>query len=195
MVLFSKTAMEICEGQQFDMEFESRTNVSEEEYIEMIRLKTAVLLACCLKTGAIIGGASDKDADSLYEFGIHIGLAFQLQDDLLDVYGNPETFGKNIGGDILSNKKTFLLANALKMANKDQLTELTNWMEKPAFIASEKISAVTAIFNELEIKQLTEKRIQSYYSTSMQALNSLSIDINKASILKEVTDKLMFRQV
>lgn len=195
MVLFSKTALEICEGQQFDMEFESRINVSEEEYIEMIRLKTAVLLACCLKTGAIIGGASDKDADSLYEFGIHIGLAFQLQDDMLDVYGNPETFGKNIGGDILSNKKTFLLANALKMANKDQLAELTNWMEKPEFIASKKISAVTAIFNELEIKQLTEKRIQSYYSTSMQALNSLSIDINKASILKEVTDKLMFRQV
>jgi geranylgeranyl diphosphate synthase type II len=177
------------------MEFESRTNVSEEEYIEMIRLKTAVLLACCLKTGAIIGGASEKDADSLYEFGIHIGLAFQLQDDLLDVYGNPETFGKNIGGDILSNKKTFLLANALKMANKDQLTALTDWMEKPEFIASEKISAVTTIFNELGIKQLTEKRIQSYYSTSMQALSSLSIDINKASILKEVTDKLMFRQV
>lgn len=193
--LFSKTAMEICEGQQFDMEFESKTDVSEDEYIEMIRLKTAVLLACSLKTGAIIGGASEQDASALYEFGIHIGLAFQLQDDLLDVYGNPETFGKNIGGDILSNKKTFLLANALKRANPEQSDELIKWIEKSDFIAAEKILAITTIYNEIGIRKLTEKKIQSFYTIGMKALDSLTGNPQKTSILREVADQLMFREV
>ena len=128
--LFSRTALEICAGQQYDMEFESRSDVTEEEYLEMIRLKTAVLLACALKVGAMIGGASAADADALYDYGIHIGLAFQLQDDLLDVYGDPKTFGKNIGGDILCNKKTFLLISALSAASEEQRQVMEDWMAR-----------------------------------------------------------------
>ena len=116
--LFSQTALEICEGQQFDMEFETRENVTADEYIEMIRLKTAVLLAASLKIGAILAGASTADADALYTFGMQIGIAFQLKDDFLDVYGNPELFGKNIGGDILCNKKTFMLIKAWNVQMK-----------------------------------------------------------------------------
>ena len=142
--LFTETALEICGGQQYDMEFESRTDVTEPEYIEMIRLKTAVLLACSLKIGAIICGASKEDADNLYDFGINIGLAFQLQDDLLDVYGDTATFGKNIGGDITCNKKTFLLIHAFELASPEQKATLNNWIGKTQFIPAEKIEAVTA---------------------------------------------------
>ena len=175
--LFTQTAAEICGGQQFDMEFESRMDVSEEEYIEMIRLKTAVLLACALKTGALLGGASQKDADHLYAFGINIGLAFQLQDDLLDVYGDTATFGKNIGGDILCNKKT-----------------LRSWMDKKEFDPAQKIQAFTSIYNELQLKQLTENKIQAYYDASVENLNALQVAPEKLTILKEVCDHLMHRQ-
>ena len=144
--LFTRTALEICGGQQYDMEFESRMDVSEEEYLEMIRLKTAVLLACSLKTGAILAGASREDAENLYRFGINIGLAFQLQDDLLDVYGDTRTFGKNIGGDILCNKKTFLLINALRRAEGEQKVQLEHWIARKDFDAAEKIAAVTNIY-------------------------------------------------
>ena len=147
--LFSRTALEICAGQQYDMEFESRSDVTEEEYLEMIRLKTAVLLACALKVGAMIGGASTADADALYDYGIHIGLAFQLQDDLLDVYGDPKTFGKNIGGDILCNKKTFLLINALSVASEEQRQVMEDWMARKTYDAQEKIAAFTNLYNEL----------------------------------------------
>ena len=131
--LFTETALEIGEGQQFDMDFESRCDVTEDEYIEMIRLKTSVLLACALKMGALLAGASDKDADLLYQFGEKIGLAFQLQDDLLDVYGNPKVFGKTIGGDITSNKKTYMLINAVNRANDAQRAELLKWIEAKQF--------------------------------------------------------------
>ena len=193
--LFSKTALEICEGQQLDMEFETRDDVTVAEYIEMIRLKTAVLLACSLKLGAIIGGASEKDASLLYDFGIQIGLAFQLQDDLLDVYGNPETFGKNIGGDILCNKKTFLLTNAYKLANTNQLDELNRWMNSREFIASEKISAITQLYDKMGIRKLTEKKIQDFFAKGMEALESISTESSKKVILKEVANNLMFREV
>ncbi len=127
--LFSQTALEICEGQQYDMDFENRTDVTVEEYLEMIRLKTAVLLACSLKTGAIIGGASQEDAELLYRFGEKIGLAFQLKDDLLDVYGDPAKFGKAIGGDISCNKKTFMLIKSLELANPNKKTKSTaGWL-------------------------------------------------------------------
>ena len=192
--LFTQTAAEICGGQQFDMEFESRMDVSEEEYIEMIRLKTAVLLACALKTGALLGGASQEDAGNLYAFGINIGLAFQLQDDLLDVYGDTATFGKNIGGDILCNKKTFLLINALRLANKEQAEALRNWMDKKEFDPAQKIQAFTSIYNELQLKQLTENRIQAYYDASVENLNALQVAPEKLTILKEVCDHLMHRQ-
>ncbi len=192
--LFTVTALEICGGQQYDMEFESRTDVTENEYIEMIRLKTAVLLACALKMGAIMGNAPKADADALYQFGINIGLAFQLQDDLLDVYGNTATFGKNIGGDILCNKKTFMLINALRLSSNAQKTELNNWITKKTFDPAEKIAAVTAIYDQLRLKELSEEKIHAYYNEAMNNLTSLSVAPERLSTLKEVSARLMNRQ-
>lgn len=192
--LFTRTALEICGGQQYDMEFESRMDVTEEEYLEMIRLKTAVLLACSLKTGAILGGASREDAENLYRFGINIGLAFQLQDDLLDVYGDTKTFGKNIGGDILCNKKTFLLINALRRAEGEQKAQLEHWMARKDFEAAEKIAAVTNIYNVLGLKELSEAKMQTYYAEGMKNLAALSVSEERLAVLKEVTSRLMFRQ-
>lgn len=192
--LFTRTALEICGGQQYDMEFESRMDVSEEEYLEMIRLKTAVLLACSLKTGAILAGASREDAENLYRFGINIGLAFQLQDDLLDVYGDTKTFGKNIGGDILCNKKTFLLINALRRAEGEQKAQLEHWIARKDFDAAEKIAAVTNIYNVLGLKELSEAKMQTYYAEGMKNLAALSVPEERLAVLKEVTSRLMFRQ-
>ena len=192
--LFTRTALEICGGQQYDMEFESRMDVSEEEYLEMIRLKTAVLLACSLKTGAILGGASREDAENLYRFGINIGLAFQLQDDLLDVYGDTKTFGKNIGGDILCNKKTFLLINALRRAEGEQKAQLEHWIARKDFDAAEKIAAVTNIYNVLGLKELSEAKMQTYYAEGMKNLAALNVPEERLAVLKEVTSRLMFRQ-
>lgn len=193
--LFTQTALEICGGQQYDMEFESRLDVTEVEYMEMIRLKTAVLLACALKMGALLGGAPKEDAERLYAFGIHIGLAFQLQDDLLDVYGDPKTFGKRIGGDILCNKKTFLLINALRLANAEQRESLMSWIERKDFNAQEKIQAVTHIYNVLGLKSLTESRIEALYEQANANLRALTVAPERTSILKSVCDKLMHRQV
>lgn len=192
--LFSRTALEICAGQQYDMEFESRSDVTEEEYIEMIRLKTAVLLACALKVGAMIGGASTADADALYDYGIHIGLAFQLQDDLLDVYGDPKTFGKNIGGDILCNKKTFLLINALSAASEEQRQVMEDWMARKSYDAQEKIAAFTNLYNELSIRDLTEHRIEDYYRMANEDLARLSVAPETLSVLKGTCDRLMKRK-
>ena len=192
--LFSRTALEICAGQQYDMEFESRSDVTEEEYLEMIRLKTAVLLACALKVGAMIGGASTADADALYDYGIHIGLAFQLQDDLLDVYGDPKTFGKNIGGDILCNKKTFLLINALSAASEEQRQVMEDWMARKSYDAQEKIAAFTNLYNELSIRDLTERRIEDYYRMANEDLARLSIAPETLSVLKGTCDRLMKRK-
>lgn len=192
--LFSRTALEICAGQQYDMEFETRPDVTEAEYIEMIRLKTAVLLACALKVGAMIGGASAADADALYDYGIHIGLAFQLQDDLLDVYGDPKTFGKNIGGDILCNKKTFLLINALSAASEEQRQVMEDWMARKTYDAQEKIAAFTNLYNELSIRDLTECRIEDYYRMANEDLARLSIAPETLSVLKGTCDRLMKRK-
>lgn len=192
--LFTRTALEICGGQQYDMEFESRMDVSEEEYLEMIRLKTAVLLACSLKTGAILAGVSREDAENLYRFGINIGLAFQLQDDLLDVYGDTKTFGKNIGGDILCNKKTFLLINALRRAEGEQKAQLEHWIARKDFDAAEKIAAVTNIYNVLGLKELSEAKMQTYYAEGMKNLAALSVSEERLAVVKEVTSRLMFRQ-
>lgn len=192
--LFTETALEICGGQQYDMEFESRSDVTEEEYMEMIRLKTAVLLACSLKTGAWMGGAPEEDADHLYAFGIHIGLAFQLQDDLLDVYGDTATFGKNIGGDILCNKKTFLLVNALKSASPDQRKVMDDWMARESFEPAEKIEAFTSMYNTLDLRKKTEKKIQYHYDEAMKRLQALTVAPEKLSVLRNVCDRLMCRQ-
>lgn len=193
--IFTQTSLEICEGQQYDMVFESHLDVSEAEYLEMIRLKTAVLLACCLKTGAIIGGASEDDACHLYKFGINIGLMFQLKDDLLDVYGNTHSFGKNIGGDIACNKKTFLLINALKLANKEQSQILNEWLNKKEYDAAEKITAISRIYDELSLKQLTEKKMEDYYQIAFQNLNKLHIPSEKTAVLQSVCHQLMNRNV
>lgn len=163
--------------------------------MEMIRLKTAVLLACALKMGALLGGAPATDAERLYAFGIHIGLAFQLQDDLLDVYGDPRTFGKHIGGDILCNKKTFLLINALRLSDAKQRAELLGWIERKDFDAQEKIQAVTHIYNVLGLKALTEARIEALYEQANANLRALSVTAEQTAILKAVCDKLMHRQV
>lgn len=192
--LFTRTAAEICGGQQYDMEFERRNDVTEEEYIEMIRLKTAVLIACALKTGAIVGGAPADEAAHLYDYGIHIGLAFQLQDDLLDVYGDPATFGKNIGGDILCDKKTFLLINALRLADEGQRTTLLDWMGKEAFDPAGKIRLFTRIYDSLHLKELTEERIQYYYEKAMSDLAALRVSPDRLMELRSVTDRLMHRK-
>ncbi len=192
--LFTTTALEVCGGQQYDMEFESRMDVTEEDYMEMIRLKTAVLLACSLKIGAILGGASNDDADKLYQFGINMGLAFQLQDDLLDVYGDTETLGKNIGGDIICNKKTFLLINALQRATEDLKSSLIRWLTQKEFDANEKIAGVTNIYNVLGLKELLENRIRFYYAKGMDNLRALSVPEEKLVALKSVVSFLMSRQ-
>ena len=159
--LFTETALEIGEGQQYDMEFEQRNDVTEAEYIEMIRLKTSVLLACAVKIGAILAGADVKDADNLYQYGEQLGLAFQLQDDLLDVYGDPAVFGKAIGGDITSNKKTYMLINAFLLADDRQRRELHRWVDAKEFDRQEKIAAVTKLYNEIGIRRLCEEKINS----------------------------------
>ena len=160
--LFTTTALEIGEGQQYDMEFETRDDVCEAEYIEMIRLKTSVLLACAMKMGAIQAGASAADQDALYRYGESLGLAFQLQDDYLDVYGDPSVFGKNIGGDITSNKKTFMLINALLRAEGQDKAELEAWIARKDFDRQEKVDAVTHLYTKLGIDRLARERIEHY---------------------------------
>ena len=172
--VFTHTAMQVCEGQQMDMNFEELLSVSEEEYLTMIQLKTAVLIAASLKIGAILGGASQRDADDLYEFGRNLGLAFQLQDDLLDTYGDPAVMGKNQGTDIVDNKKTFLMIQALEAASGVQKDELIQWLTKEDFDPKEKIKAVTAILDTLNIKEVTEKKIRNHYQQALTNLENLN---------------------
>ena len=192
--LFTETALEVSEGQQFDMEFETRNDVAEEEYIEMIRLKTSVLLACALKMGSVVAGASDADANALYAFGEKVGLAFQLQDDLLDVYGDPKVFGKAIGGDITSNKKTFMLINAFNRADAGTRAELERWTTATEFDPAEKIAAVTEIYNRLGIDKLAEQRIKEYFEQSRQHLDELSVSDDRKAVLREYTERMMNRK-
>lgn len=192
--LFTETALEVSEGQQFDMEFETRNDVAEEEYIEMIRLKTSVLLACALKMGAVVAGASDADANALYAFGEKVGLAFQLQDDLLDVYGDPKVFGKAIGGDITSNKKTFMLINAFNRADTETRAELERRTTATEFDPAEKIAAVTEIYNRLGIDKLAEQRIKEYFEQSRQHLDELSVSDDRKAVLREYTERMMNRK-
>ena len=194
MALFTETALEIGEGQQYDMDFETRNDVTEDEYIEMIRLKTSVLLACALKIGAIMGDASEQDADLLYRFGEQIGLAFQLQDDLLDVYGDPKVFGKAIGGDILSNKKTYMLINAVNRANTGQRAELKKWIEAKDFDRQEKIAAVTRLYDEIGIRQLCEEKIHFYFQRGKALLEQVSVESGRKDQLRRYTAEMMNRQ-
>lgn len=194
IALFTKTAIEVCEGQQYDMDFETRLDVSESEYLEMIRLKTAVLLACSLKTGALLANAPTKQAEQLYAFGENLGLAFQLQDDLLDTFGDQNTFGKKIGGDILANKKTFLLINALLKAPHDKKQELLHWIAESAFNAEEKISAVTAIYRETGVKQLAEQKMEAYFQQAICILDQLEVNDVVKQPLRELAHTMLVRQ-
>ena len=194
MSLFTETALEIGEGQQYDMEFENRNDVTEAEYIEMIRLKTSVLLACALKIGAILAGASSEDADNLYKFGEQIGLAFQLQDDLLDVYGDPKVFGKAVGGDITCNKKTYMLINAFQRANDNQRAELDRWVTAKDFDRNEKVAAVTDIYNQIGIRQICEEKINYYFEESKKNLAKVNVADERKEILRQYTAEMMKRE-
>lgn len=192
--IFTETALEIGEGQQYDMDFENRMDVREDEYIEMIRLKTSVLLACALKIGAVLADAGAADADRLYSFGEKIGLAFQLQDDFLDVYGDTKVFGKAIGGDIVSNKKTYMLINAFLRADEEQKAELTRWVEAKEFDEQEKIAAVTRLYNAIGIDRLAEQKIESFFNEALKCLDAVSIDADRKQMLVEYVYKLMKRK-
>ena len=194
MELFTETALEIGEGQEYDMDFENRNDVAEDEYIEMIRLKTSVLLACAMKMGALLADASSEDAARLYKVGEQIGLAFQLQDDLLDVYGDPKVFGKAIGGDITSNKKTYMLINAINRANAAQHQELMHWIEAKDFDRQEKISAVTRLYNEIGIKALCEKKINFYFDEGRNCLDQVSIPEERKTHLRQYIAEMVHRK-
>lgn len=195
MNLFSLTALEICEGQQMDMDFEQRMDVSEEEYLEMIRLKTSVLLASSLKIGALLGGASSEDANALYNFGINMGMAFQLKDDFLDVYGDTSTFGKNIGGDILCNKKTYLLIKALEKADAEQNNVLKHWLEAKEFDPANKIAAITAVYNQIGIKEYSEAKMAEYNAKALESLQAVRVEEGRKTELKNLLQELMYRVV
>jgi len=194
MGLFSETALEIGEGQQYDMDFEHRSDVTEDEYIEMIRLKTSVLLACALKIGAVLADASEADADNLYKFGEQIGLAFQLQDDYLDVYGDPAVFGKAIGGDIISNKKTYMLINAILRADDAQRAELQQWISALEFDAKEKIHAVTHLYNEIGIDRLAQQKIAACFEQSRKFLAAVSVSEERKQELAHYAGLMMHRE-
>ncbi len=191
---FNKTAAEVCEGQQLDMNFETRWDVTEAEYLNMIRLKTSVLLGFALELGGIVAGADTTTTQQLYEAGVNMGLGFQLKDDLLDVYGNPDKFGKQVGGDIISNKKTFLLIEALERATGSDRTELDGWLAATDFDTDQKVRAVTALFSKLEIDKLTEIKINQYFATGFETIKQLPITQNRKQPLIDFIDFLMVRE-
>lgn len=192
--VFIQTTLEIGEGQQLDVEFETRNDVTEDEYIEMIRLKTSVLLACACKVGAIMADAPAEDVENMYKFGEKLGLAFQLQDDLLDVYGDPAVFGKNIGGDITSNKKTYMLINAVNRANPAQREQLMKWIDAKVFDRNEKVKAVTELYNEIGIRELCEQKIEEYYQKSLVYLAKVNLPEERKAELKAYAAEMMKRQ-
>ncbi len=192
--LFTQTALEIGEGQQYDIDFETRNDVSEDEYIEMIRLKTSVLLACALKIGAVLAGASKADADNLYKFGEQIGLAFQLQDDYLAVYGDPKIFGKAVGGDIVSNKKTYMLINAFNRADSSQRAELQRLINTESFDRDKKVAAVTALYNEMSIDKMAKNKMDFLYEQSQRYLDRVSVQEECKCELRAYAERMMKRK-
>jgi geranylgeranyl diphosphate synthase type II len=192
---FNQTAAEVCEGQQYDMNFETREEVSINEYLEMIRLKTSVLVGFSLEMGALLAGQSKEIATQLYQIGELVGLGFQLKDDILDVYGNPETFGKQPGGDILANKKTYLLISALQQAEGDLQDELQYWLNSNSAIPNEKVQAVTAIYNALGIKELAESKVKSYFDEALLGIQQLGIQEAGKNQLNDFLTALMVREV
>jgi geranylgeranyl diphosphate synthase type II len=192
--IFNETAVGVCEGQQLDMTFETSNNISIEEYINMIRLKTAVVLGGALKIGALIGEADIKDAELLSKFGEYLGIAFQLQDDILDVYGNPEKFGKQVGGDIISNKKTYLLIKALELVKGTDAEELSRWITFTTFDPAEKVAAVTGIYNSVNIRQHAENEMQAYAEKAFEALDQINLPEESKQYLRDFADGLLVRE-
>lgn len=193
MDLYNRTAMEIYEGQQYDVDFETRSDVTVDEYIEMIRLKTSVLLGCACKMGALIGGADEATAQLFYKVGENLGLAFQLQDDMLDVWGDEATFGKAIGGDIMNNKKTFLLINAMQRATGDHKVELSLWLSTPNASRAVKVPAVTAIYDALNLRSLSLDAINRYNDEALNALNKIAISDEARSEFANFITRLVKR--
>jgi len=193
--LFSKTAIEVCEGQQWDVDFENREDVTIPEYLKMIEYKTAVLVAAAMKMGAIIAETSEENGNLIYDFGLNLGLAFQLQDDYLDAFGDPETFGKQVGGDIIENKKTYLYLKAQEFANAAQAEELKHLFSIHPEDNSEKINSVKEIFNATGASELTQKAIQEFTLKAFDTLQEINIDNEKKDILKSFGENLMGRKV
>lgn len=191
---FSRTAAEVCEGQQMDMNFETRWDVTEAEYIEMIRLKTSVLLGYSLELGGLIAGADAETNRHLYEGGVNIGIGFQLKDDLLDVYGDPAKFGKQVGGDIIANKKTFMLIEALEKATGSVRDELTDWLTRIDFDKAEKVAAVTAIYDELGIRQIAKSRVNAYFERGFANLEQIDVDPARKNVLGDFARQLVERE-
>ena len=191
----NETFTGIMEGQQYDMEFETRCDVTEAEYLEMIRLKTSVLLAACAQIGAVLGGATDEDSALMYDFGEKVGLAFQLQDDLLDVYGDPAVFGKKIGGDILCNKKTYLYINAYRMANQSQKEELDRWAVYDGDDPDSKIAGVRAIYDAVGVKEMSESLINSLFDEGLGRLEEISLPDSRKTVIRDYVKSLMNRNI
>jgi geranylgeranyl diphosphate synthase type II len=192
--VFNQTAVGVCEGQQLDMDFEKRQTVHIDEYLEMIRLKTSVLLGGALKIGALIGGADLADAELLYSFGEHLGIAFQLQDDILDVYGDPDKFGKQVGGDIISNKKTYLLIKALELAKVAQASELNDWINLKDFDSGEKVNAITELYNQLNVRQHAENEMEAHAEKAFKALDQINLPAEQKQYLRYFADGLLVRE-
>jgi geranylgeranyl diphosphate synthase type II len=193
--LFSKTAIEVCEGQQYDIDFESRNDVTIPEYLKMIEYKTAVLVGAAMKMGAIVANASVEDQDKIYDFGKNLGIAFQLQDDYLDAFGNPETFGKQVGGDIIENKKTYLFLKALELSETEQRDQLLKFYTNDASNIEDKISSVKQIFNESGASSETNIIIENYTEKAFNILDSINISSEKKELLKQFGTSLMNRKV
>ena len=191
---FIEATLGVCEGQQYDINFETRNDVTEAEYMEMIRMKTSLLLGYALKIGAMLGGGDQEDVENLYKFGEKMGLAYQLQDDLLDVYGDPTKFQKKLGGDIVDNKKTFMLINAYQRANQEQKAELDRWMNTQEFDSAEKIEAVTHIYNILGIDKLAQQKIEELFALSLQSLDKVKVDEAKKAELRAFANRLLGRK-
>lgn len=192
--LFSRTSIEICEGQQFDLDFETREEVSISEYINMIRLKTAVMFAGCLQAGAKLASADPESQQALYDFGIHLGLAFQLTDDVLDIYGDEQTFGKAIGGDIRDNKKTYIYLKAIEKASEEQKARLVQLFSVPTTDFESKYATVRAIFDTIGVKAYAEEQIAKYAQMARNELDRVKADPARKQVLNNLVDKLMNRQ-
>ncbi|MEI6138971.1 MAG: polyprenyl synthetase family protein [Mariniphaga sp.] len=191
--LFSETAIEVCEGQQYDMDFETRNNVTVNEYLEMIRLKTAVLIAASLKLGALLADAPPADANLFYEYGINVGLAFQLQDDWLDVFGDPGIFGKKKGGDICANKKTFLLLKAIEACDPSTMEVINYWLLKSDYDPQQKIAAITDIYIQTGASEAAQDLMQLYHEKALDALDKIGLPAEKKKTLLSFAGEVMKR--